>query len=82
MVQTPPVNYTVPCTKATEADIQKALTPPTFPSLPLAKSPDLPQTPPAVPGYCNADMPTDSTLNRYVWTVAQFVNEVRCAAAP
>ena len=75
-MQTPPVNYTVPCTKATAAQIQTDLTPPAFPKLPLAKSPDLPQTPPAVPGYCNADMPTDSTLNRYVWTVAQFVNEV------
>ena len=74
--QTPPYNYTVPCVKATTAQITKGLTPPTFPALTLAKSPALPEDPPPIPGYCNAEMPNDSTLNRYVWTVAQFVNEV------
>ena len=74
--QTPPYNYTVPCVKATTAQISKGLTPPTFPALTLAKSPALPEDPPPIPGYCNAEMPNDSTLNRYVWTVAQFVNEV------
>ena len=66
----------MPCVKATTAQITKGLTPATFPALTLAKSPALPEDPPPIPGYCNSEMPNDSTLNRYVWTVAQFVNEV------
>ena len=80
--QTPPYNYTVPCVKATTAQITKGLTPATFPALTLAKSPALPEDPPPIPGYCNSEMPNDSTLNRYVWTVAQFVNEVLTSSAP
>ena len=69
------------CVVPTVAAIEAALTPPTYPSLPLAKSPDLPQAPPTVVGgICNNGMPSNTTLARYVWVVQQFIEQVCCLA--
>lgn len=82
-MQAPVVPLTRKCVVPSPADIEKTLVPPAFPNLPLAKSSELPQAPPDVPGgICNADLPTTSTLERYVWVVKQFVEQVgnmRCS---
>ena len=77
LVQGPPIPLTRECVVPPAAAIEQSLVPPSFPSLPLAASNDLPQASPAVQGdICNFGMPADSTLDRYIWVIQQFVEQV------
>lgn len=35
--------------------------------------PPVPPAPSSTPGFCNSALPADSVLNRFMWTVAYFV---------
>lgn len=63
---------------ATTAQIQATITPSSdAPTLLATSGATLPMAPPNVTsGVCNANMPNDSTFNRYVWLVWQMCGEV------
>ena len=71
------------CTVATTAQIQATITPPSdAPTLLATSGATLPLAPPTVAsGVCNANMPTDSTFNRYVWMVWQMCGQVTAVYA-
>lgn len=74
-----PLNLTRKCVVPSVNDIERTLIPPRLPQLPLAQNTkELPQAPPDVEGgICNADMPDDTTVNRYLWVIQRFVEQVR-----
>ena len=63
---------------ATTAQIQATITPPSdAPTLLATSGATLEVAPPNVTsGVCNANMPNDSTFNRYVWMVWQMCAQV------
>ena len=63
---------------ATTAQIQATITPPSdAPTLLATSGATLELAPPNVTsGVCNANMPNDSTFNRYVWMVWQMCAQV------
>eukprot|EP00891_Asterochloris_glomerata_P000143 jgi/Astpho2/143/fgenesh1_pg.00004_%23_47_t len=76
-LNTAPIDFTGACTVATTAQIQATITPPSdAPTLLATSGATLPMAPPNVTSdVCNANMPNDSTFNRYVWLVWQMCGE-------
>ncbi|KAK9833284.1 hypothetical protein WJX81_003097 [Elliptochloris bilobata] len=85
-----PKNFTMECTVPPPASVAATMVPPKKPVLPLSNAAlpsvaDVPFIPPEawtgglatsmLPGTCNADLPNDSTRNRYIWVVKYLINE-------
>lgn len=82
MPQDDPNNFTFECVVPPPKSVAATVVPPKKPILPLSKAAlpsvaDMPFIPPEnwtgglatsmLPGVCNADLPSDSTRNRYIW---------------